>query len=143
MKWSLATLDKETQGTEVTLFSDTYEVREQLHSATINFANFVSGIQTSPICNVAFYELNGTQFSLGINVADKTNGIQIGAINFIGTNIGTTKQYGLLLFGPNNSWWNPSIGYQKITPNTEKAYFPTFRKIGKAIKGLAKKVLVN
>ena len=80
-------------------------------------AEDVTGVQASGLAGI---------------ILGENNGLQISPIAY--SKKGTGRQAGLLLWGPGNSWWNPSVFYQKIDENKEVPVFSLLPGIGRTIK---------
>ena len=78
-------------------------------------------------------DLKGMQNSFYGVVRGDLKGIQIGLHVFAKGRNSTGKQFGFLLWGPGNEWWNPSVFYQKLEPGKKVKPFGTLETIMKKV----------
>ena len=92
----------------------------------------VTGVQAAGLFAGANGDVKGVQAAGLIAIADENNGLQISPIAYSGK--GKGRQIGLLLWGPGNKWYNPSVIYQKIDDDSEVPMFSLMPAIGRKIK---------
>ena len=94
-------------------------------------AKDVYGIQNSLFAGAD--NVYGIQNSFYGVVRGDLKGIQIGLHVFAKGRNSTGKQFGFLLWGPGNEWWNPSVFYQKLEPGKKVKPFGTLETIMKKV----------
>lgn len=92
----------------------------------------VYGIQVGPLVCAKNIKVKGKQLGI-ISDADQMHGDQYGLLARATNRTSTGQQRGLLLWGPRNSWWNPSVFSQKLQPGKKLGALPTLEKLVKFI----------
>ena len=81
-------------------------------------------------------DVKGFQFgSLGAIAEGDVYGVQAGLVSIARGEDSVGRQFGLLLWGPGNAWWNPSVGYQRLEPGKKVKPLGTLEKLVKKLFG--------
>ena len=105
-----------------------------VRSSGISYDGNVSGFQGSLIA-YAGGNVSGVQAGLLTATACTVNGSQYGLFVSAYDCRSVGRQFGLLLWGPGNAWWNPSVGYQRLEPGKKVKPLGTLEKLVKKLFG--------